>query len=98
MTTLTHLPNGLYVVNRTPAERAAAFTPTAATIRACFGARTESCLTCDEPFVPVPRHPMVEQAHCDACLAILRPLWWDMVHAEMQPAGEPMLAMTAEEV
>ena len=98
MTTLTQLPNGLYVVNRTPAERAAAFTPTAGTIRACFGARTESCLTCDEPFVPVPRHPMVEQAHCDACLAILRPLWWDMVHAEMQPAGEPMLAMTAEEV
>ena len=60
--------------------------------------RVESCLTCDREFVVRPMHPMIEAAHCDACLAILRPLWWDMVHAEMQPPGETMLAMTAEEV
>ena len=60
--------------------------------------RTAECLTCDREFVVRPNHPMIEAAHCDECLAILRPLWLDVVHAEMQPAGEPMLAMCAEVV
>lgn len=40
--------------------------------------RTAECLTCGATFVVAPRHPMVEAAHCDACLAILRPLWLDV--------------------
>ena len=86
MTTMTQIPNGLYVVNRTPAEHAAAFTPTEATIRACFGSRTESCVSCDADFVPVPRHPGIEQSHCDACLAILRPLILDVAFVPAGPA------------
>jgi hypothetical protein len=38
-------------------------------------ARIETCLTCDTPFTPVPRHPMVETAWCPACLAVLQEVW-----------------------
>ena len=95
----TPLPNGLITVERTPTERTAAFAPSPDRVRDLLGvSRTAECLTCDATFTVRPNHPMIEAAHCDACLAILRPLWWDMVHAEMQPPGETMLAMTAEEV
>ena len=46
--------------------------------------RVESCLTCDREFVVRPMHPMIEAAHCDACLAILRPLVLDVA---LVPAG-----------
>lgn len=57
--------------------------------------RSTLCLTCDRPFTPRPNHPAIESAWCDACLAILRPMWHELVWAEMQPAGEWMIAMDA---
>ena len=59
--------------------------------------RTETCLTCDRVFTPIPRHPMVESAWCPDC--------WRAIYERMQQGlwlgqvlGLPIAALRAEDV
>lgn len=68
---VTQRPNGLYVVERTAAERDAVFRPSPARVRDLLIPRTDECVTCGTTFVVIPRHPMVENDQwCDGCLNV----------------------------
>ena len=61
-------------------------------------ARIDSCLTCDEPFAPVDRHPAITSAWCDHCWRTLAERIELGVDAVWWPGRDQIPAMRSDDL